>query len=255
MGTDHDGMTYAEYLHLDRVLDAQYPRAEPEEHDELMFIIHHQVTELWFKLLLHEVAATRTAFRADAADWAALSRAARVLTHMNDQWRVLDTLTPEAFHRFRHALGSASGLFSVQYRALEYLLGKRHPGWNAVAATDADQPSVFDEFLRFLHRRGHPVPDRYLHRDWRDRRDTGPQLDRVLERICARGGDERLLCEELAAIDGLLREWRLRHLQLVERLLGGSPGTGGTAGVGYLKMTVDDLHFPELARFTCDPNA
>ncbi|WP_406269578.1 tryptophan 2,3-dioxygenase family protein [Nocardia sp. NBC_00881] len=247
MDTDLAQLTYADYLHLDQVLGAQQPRTDPEQHDEMMFIICHQVTELWLKLLLHELTAVREAFRADTPGLPTLSRAEQVLLRLNEQWAVLDTLSPGAFHLLRPYLGRASGLYSKQYRDLEFLLGKRHPGWRNFAARYATEPSLFDELIRYLHRRGHAVPEHYLERDWSRRRESTPELFGVFQRIqAAEQRVEYQIATHLLAIDGHLREWRRRHLQLVLKHLGSTPGTAGTSGARYLEATIDDVFFPEL---------
>ncbi|WP_330230266.1 tryptophan 2,3-dioxygenase family protein [Nocardia sp. NBC_00508] len=249
MGTDRGRAAYAEYLMLYQLLGAQRPCTRPEQHDEMLFIIFHQVTELWFKLLLHELNVAREAFRGNVPGLPALARAQRILLLLNDQWPVLDTLTPDAFHRIRPFLGSASGLYSEQYRALEFLLGRRHPGWQNLAPGYVAEPSLFDELIRYLHRRGYPVPDRYMERDWSRGRHTTPELLRVFEQIYAcRHGVEYEICEQLSGIDMYLRGWRQRHLETVKRQLGDRSGTGGTSGADYLAATIDALYFPELVK-------
>lgn len=249
--TENQGRSsYVEYLGLDRILDAQRVRTQPEQHDEMLFIIYHQATELWFKLLLHELTAAREAFARGESAVPTLARAQQVLLLLNNQWLVLDTLTPAAFHRIRPVLGPASGMYSEQYRALEALLGKRPPGTRDIAAEYADRPSLFDELLCYLHRRGHPVPKRFLERDWRRNRDTTPELLGIFQDIYTAGhhGVDYEICEQFAGIDAYLREWRLRHLEIVRKHLGGRPGTGGTSGAGYLSGTIDALYFPELVK-------
>ncbi|MEV6325103.1 tryptophan 2,3-dioxygenase family protein [Nocardia sp. NPDC051787] len=247
MDTDLAELTYADYLRLDQLLSAQQPRTTPEQHDEMMFIICHQVTELWLKLVLHELRAVRSGFRAGRASLSTLDRVQQVLVRLNDQWSVLNTLSPSAFQRLRPALGRASGLYSKQYRELEFLLGKRHPGWRDFANSEAKEPSLFDELIRYLLRRGHAVPEHYLERDWGRRRESTPELFDVFEAIRATGrGVEYHICAQLVAIDEQLREWRLRHLQLVRKHLGRKPGTAGTSGARYLAATIDDVFFPEL---------
>ncbi|WP_433490710.1 tryptophan 2,3-dioxygenase [Nocardia grenadensis] len=250
MTKDQARAAYVEYLGLDRILDAQRVRTEPEQHDEMLFIIYHQATELWFKLLLHELTAAREAFGKDAPVVPKLARAQQILLLLNNQWLVLDTMTPAAFHRIRPLLGPASGMYSEQYRALEFLLGKRHPEWRDLAPEYADGPSLFDELIRYLHRRGHPVQKRLLERDWRRGRDTTPELLGIFRSIYTAGyhGVEYEICEQLAGIDAYLREWRLRHLEIVRKHLADQPGTGGTSGAEYLNGTLDALYFPELVK-------
>ncbi|WUI29404.1 tryptophan 2,3-dioxygenase family protein [Nocardia sp. NBC_00416] len=250
VGTDEGRSAYVEYLGLARILDAQRIRTQPAEHDEMLFIIFHQATELWFKLLLHELTATREAFRTDGPVLPALARAQQILLLLDNQWLVLDTLTPTAFHRIRPFLGPASGMFSEQYRALEFLLGKRHSGWQDIAPEYSAGPSLFDELIGYLHRRGHAVPESYLERDWRCGRETTPELLGVFQGIYAAGhhGVEYEICEQLSGIDAYLRLWRQRHLEIVRKHIADAPGTGGTSGAGYLSRTIDALYFPELVK-------
>jgi tryptophan 2,3-dioxygenase len=251
--TDLAQLTYADYLRLDRVLGAQQPRTDPEQHDEMMFIICHQVTELWFKLALHELTAVREAFRSDRPGLPTLSRVQQVLSRLNDQWTVLETLSPSAFHQLRPYLGRASGLFSKQYRELEFLLGKRHPGRRNFIDRHATEPSLFDELIRYLYRRGHAVPAHYQERAWSRRRETTPELLQVFERIrAAEHSVEYEICTQLAAIDGRLQEWRRRHFQVVRKLLDDSQGTAGTSGARFLEATIDDMYFPELIQLQDD---
>lgn len=256
-----DTLTYAEYLCLDRLLDSQRHRAEPFQHDELVFIIFHQVTELWFKLILHELDAARLRLRADLeqSSLEALRRSHETLVQLVDQWSIMDTLTPAAFERIRPALGNASGLYSAQYRELESLLGRRkRPSANG-GQTDSTRsehwttrpPSLFDEFLRHLHRRGHPIPRYYTAPSRANRRRPLPELSHTLQHIYdnpKRYQSEFLLCDELAKIDEALRAWRRKHLLTVARLIGDQRGTGGTSGVRYLSAGVDRLYYPELAK-------
>ncbi|WP_327151033.1 tryptophan 2,3-dioxygenase [Nocardia sp. NBC_01329] len=250
MSRDQGRSAYLEYLNLDRILDAQRVRTEPEEHDEMLFIIFHQATELWFKLLLHELTAAREAFSKDEPVVPKLARTQQILLLLNNQWLILDTLTPAAFHRIRPLLGPASGMYSEQYRALEFLLGRRHPAWRDLAPEYATGPSLFDELIGYLHRRGHPVPKRFLEGDRCRSRDTTPELVGIFQGIYAAGhhGVEYEICEQLAGIDAYLREWRLRHLEIVRKHLADQPGTGGTSGAGYLSGTIDALYFPELVK-------
>jgi tryptophan 2,3-dioxygenase len=256
-------VTYGDYLRLDQLLSAQQPRTDPAHHDEQMFIIYHQITELWLKLLLHELDGVRGWLRTDQVQTClnALGRAQEILLQLVSQWSVMETLTPAAFTNIRPFLGSASGLFSTQYRALEFLLGKRHPGWQEFfrdypgKQVDMDsfvgQPSLFDEFLCYLHRCGHLIPRHYTNRDWKEPRETtAERLETVFSKICADEvvyRNEYLICEQLSLLDVRLRLWRVRHLQVVEKLIKNKQGTGGTSGIGYLKTTVDQLFFPELS--------
>ncbi|HEY7719770.1 MAG TPA: tryptophan 2,3-dioxygenase [Pedococcus sp.] len=254
-------MSYGHYLGLDQLLSAQHPRSEPPQHDELLFIVQHQVAELWLKLLLHELRSARSLMASD--DLApALKRLARVKHIQNqlvEQWSVLATLTPSEYALIRPFLATSSGFQSYQYRAVEFLLGNKNRDMVAVFDHDPTarrmleealaEPSVYDEFLRYLHRRGYAVPASVLERDV-----TQPyRLDEALVDVFAGvyadpdghwGVYET--CEELVDIEDNFQTWRFRHLQVVTRTIGHKVGTGGSSGVDFLRRALDLTFFPEL---------
>jgi len=252
-------MSYGSYLALETLLDAQRPVSD--HHDEMLFIIQHQTSELWLKLVLHE---TRSAMRLLAADEMrmALKRIARVKhiqRTLTDQWAVLATLTPTEYQEFRPHLGHASGFQSGQYRAVEFALGNKHPGMLEVHASDPEElamltelleaPSLYDEFLRHLARRGHPIPERVLTRDVTQAHELDPELTRVLARIyedAEAHWDVYEACEELVDLEDNFQLWRFRHLKTVQRTIGMKTGTGGSSGVGFLQRALELTFFPEL---------
>ena len=256
-----EDLTYSRYLHLDRVLDAQQPRSRPEHHDEMLFIIQHQTSELWLKLVLHEL---RTAAADMAADDLALAikRLARV-EHIQrtliEQWSVLATLTPAEYVQFRGALGTSSGFQSYQYRAVEFVLGNKNAAMLDLFADDVQAhrlltgalhaPSLYDEFLRLLARRGFAVPDDLLDRDVTAAHTFHPGLVPVLARAYAdteTHWDVYEACEKLVDIEEHFQLWRFRHLKTVERTIGTRPGTGGSSGRDFLRRALELTFFPEL---------
>jgi tryptophan 2,3-dioxygenase len=252
-------MTYAGYLDLDRLLNAQHPRSE--HHDELLFIIQHQVTELWLKLLIHELRSTIALLGEDKLQ-PALKRLARikhVLRQMFEQWAVLETLTPIEYVQFRPYLGSASGFQSLQYRRVEFLLGNKTPGMldvfahdpaaAAVLAADLAAPSLYDEFLRYLARTGHAVPHDVVERDWSQPYVPSSHVVEVFRRIYAQPETHWAAyetAEELVDVEEAVQLWRFRHMKTVERVIGNKPGTGGSSGVAFLRRALDVTAFPEL---------
>ncbi len=254
-----DRMTYSGYLHLDRLLSAQIPLSE--HHDEMLFIIQHQVTELWLKLLIHELRSAREKLAADDLP-PALKRMARIKhiqRQMFEQWSVLATLTPIEYAQFRGTLGVASGFQSPQYRTVEFLLGNKNPGMinvfrhdpeiAAALQADLEAPSLYDEFLRFLARAGHDVPVDRAERDWSQPYTAHPGVVEVLRRIYAepeRYWAEYEASEELVDVEESFQLWRFRHMKTVERVIGYKRGTGGSSGVGFLRKALDLTFFPEL---------
>jgi tryptophan 2,3-dioxygenase len=190
-------LTYAAYLQLDRLLSAQHPLSSPPHHDEMLFIIQHQVTELWFKLILYELRAARERIRADDLDPCEkiLARVKAIQRQLFEQWGVLETLTPSEYAQFRHVLGPASGLQSCQYRAIEFILGNKQMEILDLFAHDKaaqqelrvelESPSLYDEFLRHLARHGHAIPKACLEREWAEPYRSNPDLVRVFQRIYA----------------------------------------------------------------------
>jgi tryptophan 2,3-dioxygenase len=254
---EHPALTYSSYLHLDELLACQQPVSAGPEHDELLFIVIHQVYELWFKVLLHELARLQERLEAgDAA--AALQTMKRILTILKTvvaQIDVLETMTPLEFSSFRGRLERASGFQSAQFRELEAVLGGRdqrvlahHPPGPARAriADAMARPGLYDSFLRHLARGGHKVPAEALERDVTQPLSPSPAVQDVLVEVYRSDPVAAQVCERLVDIDEGVQEWRYRHVKMVERTIGSKPGTGGSEGVGYLTGTVGRQAFPDL---------
>lgn len=254
-------MSYGAYLDLDTLLSAQHPRSEPPQHDELLFIVQHQVSELWLKLLLHELRSARTLLAADelAPALKRLARVKHVQRQLVEMWDVLATLTPSEYAQIRPFLATSSGFQSDQYRAVEFLLGNKNADMLRVFEHDARasallgellaEPTLYDEFLRLLARREYAVPEAVLHRDVRQPYRLDDDLVAVVAEVYA-APDEHWgvyeTCEELVDIEDLFQQWRFRHLQVVTRTIGHKVGTGGSSGVDFLRRALDLTFFPEL---------
>ena len=260
--TDLSGrMTYSGYLQLPTLLSAQQPLAQPPHHDEMLFIIQHQTSELWLKLLIHELSAAIGHVRNDRI-WQfgkAAARCKRVLDQLTAQWSVLETLTPSEYMEFRDILGPSSGFQSLQYRTVEFLLGNKNAGMLKVFAHDSEghaalqaaleAPSLYDEFLRYLGRWGHAIPQQHLQRDWTVSHVLDPSLVPVFERVyedTATHWREYALCEDLVDLETQFQLWRFRHMRTVMRIIGFKPGTGGSSGVAFLRKALELTFFPEL---------
>ena len=260
--TDLSGrMTYAGYLQLDRLLSAQAPLSEPPHHDEMLFIIQHQTSELWLKLLIHELTAAVDHLRHDRV-WQfgkVAARCKRVMDQLTNQWSVLETLTPSEYMEFRDVLGPSSGFQSLQYRTVEFLLGNKNAAMLKVFAYDPagqaalrealESPGLYDEFLRYLARWGHAVPGAHLERDWSKPHVLDEALLPVFERIYEdpnRYWREYALCEDMVDLETQFQLWRFRHMRTVMRIIGFKRGTGGSSGVDFLKRALDLTFFPEL---------
>jgi tryptophan 2,3-dioxygenase len=256
-----DKMSYGSYLSLDQLLSAQHPVSRPEHHDELLFIIQHQTSELWLKLVLHELRTVRQKLRDDDLRFAmkGIARIKHIQRSLTEQWSVLATLTPSEYAEFRGSLGSSSGFQSYQYRAVEFLLGNKNKGMLAVFADDPaaqallaellDQSSVYDEFLAYLHRHGYPVPAELLDRDVTEAHVFNPELVETFKAVYENAGrnwDVYEACEELVDLEDNFQLWRFRHLKTVERTIGMKRGTGGSSGVGFLRRALELTFFPEL---------
>jgi tryptophan 2,3-dioxygenase len=254
-------LTYAGYLGLDRLLDAQQPVSSPEHHDELLFIIQHQTTELWLKLLIHELESAMVHIAGDdlAPALKRLARIKHIQRQLFEQWAVLETLTPTEYAQFRGFLGHASGFQSLQYRLVEFLLGNKNAEMIEVFAHDpAAQrrlsealaaPSLYEEVLRYLARHGHDVPQAHLDRDFSEPHVRDEALLPVLRRIYENPQEfwrEYETCEELVDIEESFQLWRFRHMKTVERIIGHKTGTGGSSGVGFLAQALELTFFPEL---------
>jgi tryptophan 2,3-dioxygenase len=257
----HGRLDYKTYLRLDRLLSAQQPLSSPEHHDELLFIIQHQTTELWFKLVIHELNAAIAALRRDEAQpcYKILARVSNIQNQLMSQWAVLATLTPSEYVQFRHVLGPASGIQSFQHRIIEFMLGNkdasmlavfRHdPGAHARVKTAFEAPSLYDEYLRFLARSGLPIPQEVLERDVTQPHVRHPAIVGTVQQIYENPDthwDAYELAEKLVDLDEAYALWRYRHLKVVSRIIGQKRGTGGTAGVGYLEQITRRVFFPEL---------
>ena len=251
--------SYGGYLCLDELLAAQRPRSA--HHDEMLFIIQHQTSELWMKLMIHELAAAIEHVKADRLDpcFKILARVKQIQRQLFEQWAVLETLTPSEYAEFRHVLGPASGLQSSQFRAVEFLLGNKNAQLIEVqrhaAQTHArlkrllESPSLYDEFLRHLSRRGMPVPPGRVERDWAQPYERHPGVVDVFKQIYEnpkRYWAEYDMCEKLVDVEENFQLWRFRHVKTVERVIGFKRGTGGTAGVSFLRKTLEVSLFPEL---------
>jgi len=260
-----DRLTYAGYLRLDRLLSAQEPLSgtaeEPPRHDEMLFIIQHQTSELWMKLMIHELKAAIRYVQADqlAASFKILARIKLIQKQLFEQWAVLETLTPSEYETFRPVLGQSSGFQSPQYRAIEFLLGNKSAVSLEVfrhdAATFAEleallrAPSLYDEFLRYLARRGLPVPRASVERDFTQPYRRNAELVPVLKTIYddpKAWWDAYDMCEKLLDVEEGFQLWRFRHLKTVERIIGHKSGTGGSSGVPFLKKALEQTFFPEL---------
>jgi tryptophan 2,3-dioxygenase len=252
-------LSYSEYLQLDKILDAQKPLTY--EHDEMMFIIVHQSSELWMRLMLHELRGVLECVRRDDLDpsFKMLTRVTHVQTQLIATWDVLSTMTPFEYSAFRNALGRSSGFQSVQYRMLEFLLGNKHPQMVEVHKRDPqafaalqstlEAPSLYDEVLRLLSRRGYGIPEDYLSRDFKEPYIASKQVAGAWLGVyhnAEKDWDLYELAERLVDLDQKFQLWRCHHLKTVERIIGYKPGTGGTGGVSYLAKALELKFFPEL---------
>jgi tryptophan 2,3-dioxygenase len=254
-------MSYGDYLNLDAILGAQKPRSQ--DHNEMLFIVQHQASELWMKLMVHELTAARNHVRDDDLQPAfkMLARVARIMAQLNQSWDVLSTLTPAEYSSFRDSLGSSSGFQSFQYRKVEFLLGNKNavlmePHRHRQDLFDALErllraPSIYDEAIRLLARRGFKVDPQCVERDW-------TTLHAFNDSVCAawvqvyKGTGQHWelyeLAEKLVDLEDAFRQWRFRHVTTVERIIGAKRGTGGTSGVSYLRRVLEVVLFPELWR-------
>lgn len=257
----HGKLTYSEYLGLDRLLSAQRPLSRPEHHDELLFIIQHQTSELWMKLVIHELKAALLHLREDAPNPALkiLARVKHIQKQLFEQWAVLETLTPSEYLQFRHVLGPASGFQSLQYRLIEFLLGNKNADMVRVFDHAPEQreeldavlkaPSLYDEFLRYLARQGHAIPAELVERDWSLPHRSHPGLLPVFKQIYQQPEQHWTayhMSEQLVDVEESFQLWRFRHMKTVERVIGYRRGTGGSSGVGFLKQALELTFFPEL---------
>jgi tryptophan 2,3-dioxygenase len=251
--------TYARYLQLDRLLDAQKPRST--QHDEMLFVVQHQTSELWMKLMLHELDAALEHVKGDRLEpcFKIFSRVAHIQRMLFDQWAVLETMTPSEYLRFRDALGRSSGFQSYQYRALEFMFGNKDA--NLLLPHRADekihswlegrlkQPSLYDEYLRLLKRTGHPIPADRIERDYTKPYEKSDAVVKVFKTIYENPEKHWAayeMAEKLVDVEERFQLWRFRHMKTVHRIIGHRTGTGGSSGVTFLKKALDLTFFPEL---------
>ncbi|MEH2515870.1 tryptophan 2,3-dioxygenase [Bradyrhizobium sp. AZCC 1610] len=252
-------MSYSDYLHLERVLDAQEPLSDA--HDELLFIIQHQTSELWMKLAIHEIRSAIKAIRHDQLHPAfkMLSRVARIFEQLNTAWDVLRTMTPSEYTEFRDQLGQSSGFQSYQYRAIEFLAGNRNLALLGPHAHRADimaklegilaEPGLYDEALLLLARNGFDIGEDARRTDWRVKRTPNDEVLEAWKTVYASPAKHWMLyefAEKLVDFEDYFRRWRFNHVTTVERIIGLKRGTGGTSGVSYLRKMLEVELFPEL---------
>ncbi len=253
------GMSYGSYLALEKILNAQSPRSE--HHDEMLFIVIHQVSELWMKLSLHELEAVVAQIQKDQLGPAfkMLARVSRIQGQLIMSWDVLATLTPFDYSSFRDALGRSSGFQSYQYRTLEFLLGNKNREMIEVHRADAavhdeltrvlERPSVYDETLRLLSRRGFKIAAERVERDWSEPYHAHESVESAwleVYRDVAKHWDLYELAEKLVDLEHKFQQWRFSHMKTVERIIGYKRGTGGSSGVNYLQKALSLKFFPEL---------
>jgi tryptophan 2,3-dioxygenase len=251
-------LTYEQYLSLDALLSLQQPRSDGPEHDEMLFIVIHQVYELWFKELLHELDRVVTLLRSDESHRAqhTLRRILTILKVLVAQLDILETMTPLEFLSFRVRLEAASGFQSNQFRQLEFLLGiksvaalARFPEGSQgrlVLERRYREPTVWDGFLHYLSREGYPIPATQLTRDYARPLEATSEIQQILLNIYRRDVKNTGICERLVDLDEGFAEWRYHHLRMVERTIGSKPGTGGSRGAAYLRTTLGSNLFPDL---------
>jgi len=252
-------LSYAQYLNLDKLLDAQHPLSS--QHDEMLFIIIHQVSELWMKLCLHELTATVACIRRDdlGPTFKMLTRVSTIQEQLLQAWNVLATVTPSDYSAFRNALGRSSGFQSAQYRLLEFLIGNKHAEMIQVFKSDPAAypmleralraPSLYDEVLRLLSRRGLAIPSQAIDRDFSLPYVASKQVAAAWLSVyhnSVKEWDLYELAERLVDLDYKFQLWRFTHVKTVERIIGHKAGTGGTSGVSYLQKALELKFFPEL---------
>ena len=256
-----DRLTYGGYLQLDTLLSAQKPLSDPPHHDEMLFIVQHHVSELWLKLLIHELRAALACLQGDELGpmQKILARVKQIQRQLTEMWSVLETLTPADYLQFRDILGPASGFQSLQYRLVEFLLGNKNadmvkvfshdPAATAELEAVLNAPSLYDEFLRHLHRKGYAIPASRVERDWSQPYEREPALVPVFKAIyedTETHWEAYATCEQLVDVEASFQFWRFRHMKTVERIIGYRRGTGGSSGVGFLKQALELTFFPEL---------
>jgi len=258
-------MSYGDYLHLDQVLSAQHPLSP--DHNEMLFIVQHQTSELWMKLMLHELEAAMVQIAQDqlGSAFKGLARVSRIMEQLVHAWDVLATMTPPEYSAIRPYLARSSGFQSWQYRSIEFRLGNKNaamlkphahaPARLAEVEAAYRAPSLYDEALRLLARRGLPVPASHVQRDWREPYAASDEVVAAWLQVYRKPDahwDLYQLGEELTDLEDAFRLWRFRHVTTVERVIGFKTGTGGTSGVGYLRRMLDVVLFPEIWRLRTD---
>lgn len=258
-------MSYGDYLHLDALLSAQHPLSP--EHNEMLFIVQHQTSELWMKLMLHELRAAMQNLAADRLQpcFKMLARVSKIMEQLVHAWDVLATMTPPEYSALRPYLAQSSGFQSYQYRQIEFALGNKNAAMLRPHAHRADllaqvqhayeTPSLYDEALRTLHRQGLAVPADYLDRDWTQAYAASTEVEQAwltVYRHPDQYWDLYQLGEKLTDLEDAFRLWRFRHVTTVERIIGFKRGTGGTSGVSYLRKMLDVVLFPELWKLRTD---
>jgi tryptophan 2,3-dioxygenase len=251
-------VTYSSYLRVDDLLELQKPRSDGPEHDEMLFIVIHQVYELWFKEILHEIDRVKQLLDADEAHRAqhTLKRILTILKVLVAQLDILETMTPLEFLSFRARLEAASGFQSDQFRQLEFALGRKSTqamerfavGGRARTALERrfKEPTLWDAFVRYLGREGYAVPQPALARDVTMGIEMSEEIQQILIGVYRADPKNSEICERLVDLDEGVQEWRYRHVKMVERTIGVKPGTGGSAGAAYLASTVGRPLFPDL---------
>ena len=258
-------MSYGDYLHLDAVLNAQHPLSP--DHNEMLFIVQHQTSELWMKLMLHELRGAIGCIARDqmAPAFKMLARVSKIMEQLVHAWDVLATMTPPEYSAIRPYLSNSSGFQSWQYRCIEFSLGNKNaamlkphahrPELLAHVEAAYRAPSLYDESLRLLARRGLALPATYLERDWTQPYAASDEVEAAwlqVYRAPDKHWDLYQLGEELTDLEDAFRLWRFRHVTTVERIIGFKRGTGGTSGVGYLRKMLDVVLFPEIWRLRTD---
>ncbi len=258
-------MSYGDYLHLDQVLSAQHPLSP--EHNEMLFIVQHQTSELWMKLMLHELSAAIACVARDElpAAFKMLARVSKIMEQLVHAWDVLATMTPPEYSAIRPYLSNSSGFQSYQYRCIEFALGNKNAAMlkphahrpELLARVEAAYraPSLYDESLRLLARRGLPVPVSHTDRDWTQPYAESAEVEQAWLQVYRQPEahwDLYQLGEELTDLEDAFRLWRFRHVTTVERVIGFKRGTGGTSGVGYLRKMLDVVLFPEIWKLRTD---
>ncbi len=258
-------MSYSDYLHLEPILSAQHPLSPA--HDEMLFIVQHQTSELWMKLLLHELGAAVQCVAGDdlGSAFKMLARVSKIMEQLVHAWDVLATMTPPEYSAIRPYLSNSSGFQSWQYRCIEFTLGNKNAAMlkphahrpETLARVEAAwrAPSLYDESLRLLARRGLALPASALERDWTKAHEASDAVEQawlVVYRDPKAYWDLYQLGEELTDLEDTFRLWRFRHVTTVERVIGFKRGTGGTSGVGYLRKMLDVVLFPEIWKLRTD---